>query len=149
MKAENPKPIKSTKSTLIIDPSIFLEYFLDQEKSQESQILLDKISNEKIKAFITSTSIDSIMIVLERNKTQPEKIKVFLTDVIKSKGLSIYHARIKDRLKCFNFMKKYNLDYEDSLIIQSAITNNCDKIISFDKNFNKVEEIQKTEPSQI
>ncbi|MDY6966746.1 MAG: type II toxin-antitoxin system VapC family toxin [Halobacteriota archaeon] len=42
-------------------------------------------------------------------------------------------------------MEKFNLDYGDSQIVAQAITNSIDKVASFDKDFDRVSEIERIE----
>jgi len=41
--------------------------------------------------------------------------------------------------------EKFNLDYGDSQIIAQAIANSIDRIASFDKDFDKISEIERIE----
>lgn len=133
------------KKTLI-DANILLELFLDQKKADDCKILLQRIATGKETTIISTFTIDSIIISLERNKTNLSKIREIIKSVINSQGFIIYRPTIKDRLDCLNWIKKYLLDYEDSLTLQCAIVNNCKEIISFDTHFDKVKEIQRIEP---
>jgi predicted nucleic acid-binding protein len=65
---------------------------------------------------------------------------------MQSKGLITYRPTMQDRLNAFHWMKKYRLCYDDSLTFQSAISNNCGEIVSFDNNFNKIKEVKRIEP---
>ena len=53
---------------------------------------------------------------------------------------------MNDRTKALDLMIKYKLDYEDSLILQCAFSTKSKEIVSFDKHFDKVQEIKRIEP---
>lgn len=131
---------------MIIDTNIFLEVILEQEKAEKCKIFLKEILEGKKKAIISSFSIDSIVLSMIRNKVSGGKITIFLRSLYKYAGLRFYQIRIKDRINALLFMEKYNLDYEDALIAQSAISTNSREIISFDRHLNKIKEINRIVP---
>ncbi len=131
---------------MIIDANIFLEVILDQEKSERCKIFLRDILNGDKQAAMLSVSIDSIVIVMLRNALESAKIKVFLESLIRYKGLKFYQPKIKDRINALHYMDIYRLDYEDALVLQSAISTKSEEIVSFDKHFDKVKEIKRIEP---
>lgn len=53
---------------------------------------------------------------------------------------------MKDRFNALFLISKYNLDYEDAMVLQSAILTRSKEIVSFDKHFDKVKEIKRIEP---
>ncbi len=52
----------------LIDTNIFLELFLDRERREECKKFLSKIENGEIIGVITSFSLHSIAIILEKLK---------------------------------------------------------------------------------
>lgn len=131
---------------MIIDANIFLELLLKQEKSDKCKIFLNKTVNGEINAALSDFSIDSIIISLARNKIDIDIIKQFLQKLVRSKGIRVYSVNLKDRLNALVFMEKYNLDYEDALILQSAVSTGSEEIVSFDKHFDKINEVKRIEP---
>ena len=131
---------------MLIDANIFLEVLLEQEKSENCKAFLRKVLEGNISAIVSSFTIDSIILSMTRNNIKKEKIRLFLLSLSKYKGLRIYQVSIKDRINSLDLMSKYNLDYEDALILQSAISLKFTKIISFDKHFDKIKEIKRVEP---
>ena len=131
---------------MIIDTNIFLEVILEQEKSEECKIFLREILEGNKRAFISTFSIDSIVLAMMRNNINCEKIEIFLKSLYKYKGLGFYQIKINDRINVFLFMNKYKLDYDDALVAQTAIATGSKEIVSFDKHFDKVKEIRRIEP---
>ena len=131
---------------MLVDANIFLELFLEQERMDRCKEFLNKTVNGQIKAIISDFSVDSIIITMERNKLFKDKMKSFLQKLLDSEGIKIYSVSIKDRMRALYFMEIYGLDYEDAIILQSALSSNCKEIVSFDKHFDKVKEIKRVEP---
>ncbi len=131
---------------MLIDANIFLEILLDQEKSENCKIILRKIQVGEKKGFISTFSIDTIILAMVRNKVPSSKIKIFLDSLKNLKGLSLYNVNFKDRILALDLIKKYNLDYEDAITLQSAISSNCKEILSLDKHFDRAKLIKRVEP---
>jgi len=131
---------------MLIDANIFLEVLLEQEKSENCKAFLRRVLEGNISAIVSSFTIDSIILSMTRNNIKKEKIRLFLLSLSKYKGLRVYQVSIKDRINSLDLMSKYNLDYEDALILQSTISLKFTKIISFDKHFDKVSLIERKEP---
>jgi len=131
---------------MLIDANIFLEVLLDQKKAEECKIFLRGIQSGKIKAVISTFTIDTIILAMTRHGTSLEKIKIFLNSLMNLKGLKGYSVNFKDRMLAVDLIKKYKLDYEDAITLQSAISSNCKEILSFDKHFDKIKEMKRVEP---
>jgi predicted nucleic acid-binding protein len=52
-------------------------------------------------------------------------------------------------LKSIDIMGKYNLDFDDALVVSSMIANKIKKLVSFDKHFDVVREIERIEPKDV
>jgi predicted nucleic acid-binding protein len=128
---------------MLIDTNIFLEILLEQKNTDKCKAFLREVFEGKTSAFISSFSIDTIALILTRSKVEPEKIKFFLSSLLSYKGLKIYYVRVNDRINCIDLMKNYNLDYEDALILQCCISTKSNRLVSFDKHFDKVKEIKR------
>jgi Predicted nucleic acid-binding protein, contains PIN domain len=120
---------------------------LAQARSEECEILLNKIKNEEIKAAITDFSIYSIMIILS-NYNLINGLKTFLLSLSSYKGIKIYRSKISDLLKALEFVEKKKLDIDDAIQYSAAKSLNVKGIISFDKHFDNLE-IPRIEPNQL
>ncbi|MBI2580201.1 PIN domain-containing protein, partial [Candidatus Woesearchaeota archaeon] len=96
-------------------------------------------------AVVSTFTIDSILIELERHQHDAEIMKRFLQSLLGHKGLRIYVPTMDDRLKAIAHLA-LGLDFEDALTLQSAIANNEKEIMSFDKDFDKIKSIKRTQP---
>ncbi len=133
---------------MFIDSSIFLEVFLKQEKSQECKDFLQKVIDGSIRCFTSYFNIDSILLVIQ-NKTKDIKLmENFLLSLLAYSGLTIYFLTIEDRLKALEHSKKYNLDFEDSMMLQATLGSGNTKIISFDRHFDNLP-VERLEPKDI
>ena len=131
---------------MLIDTNIFLEVLLAQEKLELCNGILEEIESGEKKAAITSFTIDSIIIIMNRNKASISDIEIFIRSILSYNGLIFYQITFKDRLLALKWMKKYNLDYEDALTLQSAISLKEREILSLDSDFDKVKEIERIVP---
>ena len=131
---------------MIIDSNIFLEVILEQERVESASEFLNEILKGEKQGFISTFSIDSIILNLVKNNAKKNKIISFLNGLLKYEGLRFYQIKIKDRIDALNLMSKHKLDYEDAVILQSAISTSSDEIVSFDKHFDNIKEIKRIEP---
>ena len=130
---------------ILVDANIFLEVFLEQEKSEQCKKILREIEAGK-SAFLSTFTIDAIIIIMGNYKVKPSKIELFINSLFNYDGLQIYSVTLKDRLEALKFMAKYGFDYENSITLQSAISCECDGLVSLDKHFDKVKEVKRIEP---
>src|SRR3989344_6425823 len=128
---------------MIIDSNIFLEVILEQERVESASEFLNEILKGEKQGFISTFSIDSIILNLVKNNAKKNKIISFLNGLLKYEGLRFYQIKIKDRIDALNLMSKHKLDYEDAVIVQSAISTSSDEIVSFDKHFDNIKEIKR------
>lgn len=95
---------------------------------------------------MSTFTIDSIILVMLRNRIGKEQIINFLSNLSLFRGLKLYQTKIIDRKNALILMNKYSLDYEDATILQCAISTNSEELVSFDKHFDKIKEIKRVEP---
>jgi len=127
---------------MLIDANIFIEVLLEQEKAEKCKEILKKVASGQIKAVISLFTIDSIIIILERSKVGIEKIKLFINSLYNYNGLKIYAPTITDRIRALEYIGA-GLDYEDSLVLQCALSNNTNEILSMNKDFDKIRKINR------
>ena len=132
----------------LVDASIFLEVELEQEKHEECEKFLENLEKGGVKAIVSDFTIDSIAIVMEGNGKYWKDIRKFLISLALFNGLSIYSVKHSDKIKATEHMKNLKLDFDDSVILQSALSNNVEEIISFDKDFDGIKGIRRLEPRE-
>lgn len=133
----------------VIDASIFLEVELKQEKNEECKQFLSKVMRGEIKAIISDFAIDSIILIIERHKGNWKEIKKFLESLSLFSGISIYKTTLTDKIKATGHMENFGLDFDDSVVLQSALSNNVKEIVSFDRDFDGIKEIRRVEPKDL
>jgi len=128
---------------MLIDANIFLEVQLNQEKAQEASEILEAVSKNKVKGYITDFTIDSIVIIMEHYDKSPDKMKRFLVSLLAYKGLDFYQLSIYDKIEATEHMTSLNLDFDDACMYQAMKVLNINRIASFDSDFDKVPTISR------
>ena len=128
----------------LIDTNIFLEILLEQEKSKECEALISN-AVQSSNFHVSSFTLHSIEVIMLRN-TKINKLMEFLSDLNESKIIRI-ETNTEDELNALNSMKKFKLDFDDSLQLYLCDKHNL-KIISFDKHFDKTS-IKRLEPKDL
>jgi predicted nucleic acid-binding protein len=93
--------------------------------------------------------LDSVLIILEAKGKAPSDLETFLTSLASFKGLSFYFLTLLDRLESTRIMRDHKLDFEDSTLVRTARRLKAEGIVSFDQDFNRVNDIKRVEPSEI
>lgn len=147
MKLGNPLLINIQREKMLIDANIFLELLLEQKNSDRCRTFLNKTANGEVSAVVSDFTIDSVILVMSNHGGDNKKIREFINKIINSKGIRIYSVSMRDRLEALNVMGKYNLDYEDAIVLQSALSTKSKEIMSFDRHFDKVSAVKRVEPN--
>jgi len=66
-----------------------------------------------------------------------------------TKNIEILHPSLEAISIAIDKMRKYNIDFDDALVVSSMAEAKIKKLISFDKDFDKIKEIERLEPGQI
>ncbi|MCD6348029.1 MAG: type II toxin-antitoxin system VapC family toxin [Candidatus Korarchaeota archaeon] len=130
--------------TVLIDTNIFLELFLDQERADECEDFLTKVSNGEIEGIVTHFSVHAIEAILNDS----EAIQRFLRNLLGSIGLEVYSTTVEDEMAASMLMDHVGLDFDDSLQYYVAKKLGVEAIVSFDKHFDGVDVVRK-EPSDL
>jgi len=126
---------------LLVDTNIFLELFLGQEKAEECEKFLQKISNGELEAVISKFTIHAIEAIL--NNSEP--ILAFLRNVQGSLGLNVYETSIEDEMAASMLMNKIKLDFDDTIQYYLAKKLGAEAIVSYDKHFDNLD-VKRKEP---
>jgi len=133
----------------LLDANIFLEVALDQRLAEECEKLLRDIESSTAEAVISDFHLDTILIIMEHYNSSPSDMRRFISSLLGFRGLRIYTLSLSDRLKATGYMEKLCLDYDDALAYQTMKRCKIDVIISYDKHFNNLPDIQRKEPQQV
>ncbi|MDW8034281.1 MAG: PIN domain-containing protein [Nitrososphaerota archaeon] len=128
----------------LIDTNIFLELFLNREKAEECEKLLERVSKGDLEAIVTRFSIHAIEAILNN----PNYILVFLRNIENSLGLTTYDTTIDDEIAVSIVMGEKKMDFDDALQYYVAKKLGAEAIVSFDKHFDNLD-IPRKEPKEI
>jgi len=133
-----------------IDTNIFLRIIAKDSKqsTKDCEVLIEKIKQGEIKAIISSLILAEISWTLKSfyNLSRQDIAKT-LKSLIETKNLRIENK--ENSLKAIELYKKHNIKFIDALIASRAdVLNKKLTIISFDKDFDKIEVLRK-EPKDL
>ncbi len=131
-----------------VDANIFLEIELMDSGREECRRFFEKIEENKSTALTSDFILYSILIELIKKSTikRARDFVLFLDTV---KNIAIYHPASKTLFTALNRMERYNLDFDDALVVACMLENKIKRLVSFDKHFDKVKEIERLEPEDI
>jgi len=127
---------------LLIDTNVFLELILGQERADECERFLNKVSKGELEAVISKFTVHAIEALLN----DPNLILIFLRNIQNSLGLNVYETSLEDEIATSMFMDKIKLDFDDALQYYIAKKLGAEAIVSYDKHFDRVD-ICRREPS--
>lgn len=119
----------------LLDTNVWLELLLDQDRAEDVQLFLEKISPERI--FMTEFSLHSIGIIMSRFDKMAE-FELFVQEVLIDGGVSLISLRPEDVQYLVSTQQKFKLDYDDAYQYVGAERYSL-TIISFDRDFKKTE----------
>ena len=126
-----------------VDVNVFVYWLARHPKyCGKAREWIKKIEYSKRGEYITSTlTLYELIIILagltRRNLRDRELAKTIIDAVTGLPGLEVTALEYEDHIKALELMQKYNLDYEDSLHLATALRNKALKILSNDKDFDK------------
>lgn len=130
----------------LVDTNIFLEVLLEREKSKDCVEFLEELKKGKITGVITSFTLHSIAVILERLKNL-KTYKTFLETINGFEGLLFYSTLPNEGIEICDTSRKMDLDFDDGLTLYVAKKFDLD-IVSFDKDFDN-KGIKRLEPKDI
>ena len=134
---------ENAKEKIVIDANIFLEFLLKQERTAESVALMKRVEDGKFEAYITSFSLHSIEVILDRRKDSV-LLEEFLDNVIQTQGLQIYQTEAIEEKDISALTRTLQLDFDDTL--QYFVAKNLGaQLVSFDHDFDSTD-LQRIEP---
>jgi predicted nucleic acid-binding protein len=131
---------------LLVDANIFLELELGQSKSAECKSLLSKVASGRLKAATTSFILDSVAVVMEDRDSPAADIRRFFASLVLYKGLLVHDIDLKGRILATEEMDSGGLSFDDSTSVIAMRRLGIKKIVSFDRDFDKVQGIERIEP---
>ncbi|NHI94349.1 MAG: PIN domain-containing protein [Candidatus Lokiarchaeota archaeon] len=130
-----------------IDANILLEVMLDQQNSVECIECLKNLEKGKFYGYINDFLLYSICLTIIYKTDDLDLVKKFLKIIKSFNNLVIYYPSISDLTQAISFMNTYKLDFDDSLVLSCMKSLKIKNIISFDKHFDNISQINRIEPS--
>jgi len=96
---------------LLIDRNIFLELILGQEKADECERFLERVSNGELEAVVSKFTVHAVEALLNDSNL----ILTFLKNIQNSLGLDVYETGLDDEIAISMIMGKMKLDFDDAL----------------------------------
>lgn len=133
----------------LIDANIFLEVELGQKKGESARRLLTRFEKGELSGYISDFHIDAIVIVMENYDKTGKEIAIFLSSLLKYRGLSVIDISLSSKINATEIMDIYNLDFDDALIFQCMKEKNLVGLISYDTHFDKIDFIDRITPDKL
>ena len=130
---------------MFVDTNIFLEIALKDKNHVKCREFIQKLIDKKISFYTSDFIVFSCLLIIQNKLNSPDRMKDFLV-FINSIKINIIRPSLKELYKATEFMKKYKLDFDDSLVISCIKENNIKQLISYDKHFSKIKEISIIKP---
>jgi len=144
--------VKLRRGLLYVDSNVFLYpivYRLETiEEAKESKNFLLKISEGSVEACTATITWDEIVWVIRRIfglKPSIELGRKFL-EFPNLKLLSVKRSVI---LRAQRLIEKYKIKPRDAIHAATALENNIETIVSYDRDFDKLEEIKRLDPRSL
>lgn len=134
---------------VLIDANIFLELELKQSKFAECKEFLKRVSQGDIQATTTDFILDGIALVMEDRGSPPEDIRKFFASLTLYEGLSLYALDLKDRIIATEEMARTDSDFDDATSLAAMKRLGINRVVSYDRDFNKVRGITRLEPKSL
>ena len=126
-----------------VDINVFI-YWLGNHPSfgEVAYQWIKKIENAPHGKYVTSSlTLYETMVIIAgltgRSLRDGSLVEGVINPITNLKGLMIDQLRLEDLLQAVDLMKEYDLDYEDSLHLTTALRTGVKEIISNDTDFDK------------
>ena len=144
--------MKLRRDLLYVDSNVFLYptiYRLETiEEAKESKKFLLKISEGSVEACTATITWDEIVWVIRRIfglKPSIELGRKFL----EFPNLKLLNVKRSTVLRAQELMEKYEIKPRDAIHAATALENDIEIIVSYDKDFDKLEEIKRLDPRSL
>lgn len=133
----------------MVDANIFLEVELKQERGRFCKAFLNKLKRGEVEGLTTDFIVDTIAIIMEDYGKTWAEIRKFLLSLTRYTSLRIYSLSLADRIMTTEFMRLYNLDFDDGTTYQAMRACDINQIISYDNHFNNIPQLKRVIPEEI
>lgn len=124
------------KDRIFIDTNILIYGIIEKDKEKHDKVkeLFQTLKNKEI--YISIQIINELYSALSKNKIVHEEIENHIDEMNEQFNIEVINFdTIK---KALNIKKKYGYSYWDSLVLSSAIENNCSIVYSENMQNNQI-----------
>jgi len=126
-----------------LDANLFIYASLDKGiLGNQSREIISLLNKGKINGITTSLTLDEVIWVVWREKGKELGIKAG-KEIFEISNLDIVEISKKTILNAIELMEKYDLKPRDAIHLSAAIEHGVFTIISEDKDFDKIKEIER------
>ncbi|MFZ5633035.1 MAG: PIN domain-containing protein [Bacillota bacterium] len=139
--------MKGPQEPCVIDANILLRFFTNDIPEQASHCteLLKRLEAGTEQVFLPDLILADVVWTLERFYKQPKtKIRDILTPILALKGLQFSSKALARR--ALQFYVDKNIDWTDAFVASQMLSKKYRHIYSYDKDFDKVQDIHRLEP---
>ncbi|PIU28270.1 MAG: VapC toxin family PIN domain ribonuclease [Candidatus Hydromicrobium americanum] len=132
-----------------LDANVILRYLTcdDPKKAEKCYELFQKVKRGEIKLITCEAVIAEVIYVLSSPSLYNlprDKTSSLLLPIINLKGIKLPQKRLY--IKALDIYSSKNIDFEDALIVAYMERRKIKEIYSYDRDFDKVEELKRLEP---
>jgi predicted nucleic-acid-binding protein len=132
-----------------LDANVILRFILQDHPDFSSRVnqLFDELSAEKIRLFTSEAVVTEVVHVLSSDALYGlprAAIRGHLHDIFEMRSLEITHRA--SILRALDLYATVNIDFVDSLTVAHMEREGIRSVISFDRDFDKIEDITRREP---
>ena len=135
------------KIRVYADTNLFIRFFTGEPASQahESKKFLEQVSKGKYELFVCDLIFAEIIYVLESvYQLDRNAVVEKMLAIIETSNTVIENRRII--LRALDLYEEKNIDFIDAYLVSHSVKNNCTIIFTFDKDFKKINFIDKIIP---
>jgi len=131
---------------LYLDANFFIFALLDRtDRGLKARIIQRKIAEGKMEAAVTSSlALDEVMWVLIKNK-KDYLLRIAIEGIYSIPNIDVIGVSSTVPIIALDFFERYGLKPRDSFHLAIMKENGIDKIVTDDKDFDKVETISRVE----
>ncbi len=135
-----------------IDANVFLRFLTgdDPEKAESCQRLFKAMEKNEVSMYTTETVIAEVVYVLSSKALyglSHSEVRARLQPILSLPGLKLPNRKLL--LRALSLYDLYAVDFEDALSVAHMERLDLEKIVSYDRDFDKMEQVVRVEPDEV
>ena len=134
-----------------LDTNVILRYLTrdDEAKAEACYRLFQSVKNGEEELFTCEAIVTEVVYVLSSPRAgyrlSHDDIRARLVPILSLRGLRLLHKRVYVRALDI-YASSPSLDFEDALAVAHMERQGITEIVSYDRDFDRVVQVQRTEP---